>query len=53
VIVKNPEDILRAVLCCDASSDGNIVAAGTELADEDAFILYWYRLLWLSIVQYS
>ena len=27
----------------------NLVVAGTELGDDDPFILYWYRLLWLSI----
>ena len=55
MIVTNPGDVSRGVLCCDASSDGNLVAAGTELGDDDAFILYWYRLLWLSnsSVQYS
>ncbi|KIO03111.1 hypothetical protein M404DRAFT_146633 [Pisolithus tinctorius Marx 270] len=29
------------LLCCDASSDGFLVAAGTALLGEDAFILYW------------
>ncbi|KIK94418.1 hypothetical protein PAXRUDRAFT_828030 [Paxillus rubicundulus Ve08.2h10] len=32
---------LRPLLCCDASSDGLMVAAGTDLQKEDAFILYW------------
>ncbi|KAF9224375.1 WD40 repeat-like protein [Gyrodon lividus] len=32
---------LRPILCCDASSDGLMVAAGTDLQKEDAFILYW------------
>jgi len=32
---------LRPLLCCDASSDGLTVAAGTVLEKEDAFILYW------------
>ena len=27
----------------------NLVVAGTELEDDDPFILYWYCLLWLSI----
>lgn len=31
----------RPLLCCDASSDGFLVAAGTALQNEDAFILYW------------
>ncbi|KII96048.1 hypothetical protein PLICRDRAFT_170630 [Plicaturopsis crispa FD-325 SS-3] len=31
----------RALLSCDASSDGLTVAAGTELQSADAFILYW------------
>lgn len=55
VIVANTEDVSRGVLCCDVSPDGNLVAAGTELRDDDASILYWYRLLWFSIprVQYS
>ncbi|KAL5527208.1 hypothetical protein ACEPAG_5999 [Sanghuangporus baumii] len=29
------------LLCCDASPDGNLVAAGTALQGEDAVILYW------------
>ena len=32
---------LRPLLCCDASDDGLLVAAGTDLQKEDAFILYW------------
>lgn len=31
----------RALLSCDASSDGLTVAAGTDLKGEDASILYW------------
>ncbi|KIM67672.1 hypothetical protein SCLCIDRAFT_1209773 [Scleroderma citrinum Foug A] len=31
----------RPLLCCDASNDGFLVAAGTDLQKEDAFILYW------------
>ncbi|KAF9246848.1 WD40 repeat-like protein [Melanogaster broomeanus] len=31
----------RPLLCCDASSDGLMVAAGTDLLKEDVFILYW------------
>ncbi|OCB84533.1 WD40 repeat-like protein [Sanghuangporus baumii] len=29
------------LLCCDASPNGNLVAAGTALQGEDAVILYW------------
>ncbi|KAF8121322.1 WD40-repeat-containing domain protein [Boletus edulis] len=32
---------LRPLLCCDASQDGLLVAAGTDLQKEDAFIVYW------------
>lgn len=31
----------RPLLCCDALHDGFMVAAGTELQKEDAFIYYW------------
>ncbi|KAL4082095.1 WD40-repeat-containing domain protein [Scleroderma yunnanense] len=31
----------RPLLCCDASNDGFLVAAGTDLQKDDAFILYW------------
>jgi len=48
MIVTNTEDVSKGILCCDASSDGNLVAAGTEFRDDDTFILYWYCLLWLS-----
>ena len=43
----------KRVLCCDASSDGNLVAAGTEFRDDGAFILYWYHLLWLHSRLYN
>jgi len=32
---------LRPLLSCDASEDGLLVAAGTDLQKEDAFIIYW------------
>ncbi|KAN0097827.1 WD40-repeat-containing domain protein [Tylopilus felleus] len=32
---------IRPLLCCDASYDGLLVAAGTDLQKEDAFIMYW------------
>ncbi|KAI9575052.1 WD40-repeat-containing domain protein [Boletus coccyginus] len=32
---------LRSLLCCDASVDGSLVAAGTDLQKEDAFVMYW------------
>ncbi|KAG8218297.1 WD40-repeat-containing domain protein [Butyriboletus roseoflavus] len=32
---------LRPLLCCDASDDGLLVAAGTDLEKEDAFVIYW------------
>lgn len=32
---------LRPLLCCDASVDGSLVAAGTDLQKEDAFVMYW------------
>lgn len=31
----------RALLSCDASSDGLLVAAGTDLQGDDASIMYW------------
>jgi len=31
----------RSLLCCDVSSDGLTVAAGTDLQGEDASIFYW------------
>ncbi|KAI0698608.1 WD40 repeat-like protein [Cytidiella melzeri] len=31
----------RALLCCDVSSDGLTVAAGTDLQGDDASLLYW------------
>ncbi|KAI0316131.1 WD40 repeat-like protein [Amylostereum chailletii] len=31
----------RALLCADVSPDGNTVVAGTELAGDDALLLYW------------
>lgn len=31
----------RPLLCCDASSDGFLVTAGTALHNEDAFVLFW------------
>ncbi|KAF8966452.1 WD40-repeat-containing domain protein [Flammula alnicola] len=31
----------RPLLCCDVSSDGLTVAAGTDLQGDDALILYW------------
>ncbi|KAH9947312.1 WD40-repeat-containing domain protein [Amylocystis lapponica] len=31
----------RALLACDVSSDGSLVAAGTDLQADDASILYW------------
>jgi hypothetical protein len=33
---------VRALLCCDVSTDGQTVAAGTDLQGDDALILYWY-----------
>ena len=53
MIVTNTEHDLRGVLCCNASSDGNLVAAGTEFRDDGAFILYWYRLLRLHSQAYD
>jgi len=35
------EGELKALLSCDVSSDGLTVAAGTELKQDDALILYW------------
>ena len=35
---------LRPLLCCDASDDGFLVVAGTDLQKEDAFIIYWLAL---------
>ena len=31
----------RAILCCDVSADGFLVAGGTDFQGEDALILYW------------
>ncbi|KAF5363563.1 hypothetical protein D9756_000957 [Leucocoprinus leucothites] len=31
----------RGLLCCDVSPDGNLVAAGTELQSDDAFVMFW------------
>ncbi|KAF9468780.1 WD40-repeat-containing domain protein [Collybia nuda] len=31
----------RGLLCCDVSSDGFTIAAGTDLQGDDALILYW------------
>ncbi|EPT02816.1 hypothetical protein FOMPIDRAFT_1143324 [Fomitopsis schrenkii] len=31
----------RALLSCDISMDGNVIAAGTELQGDDASLLYW------------
>ena len=42
-------NLYTGFLCCDVSSDGSLVAAGTELQDDDALILYWYGVLWLSV----
>jgi hypothetical protein len=33
---------VRGLLCCDVSTDGQTVAAGTDLQGDDALILYWY-----------
>lgn len=30
------------MLCCDISSDGRTVAAGTDLQGDDALVVYWY-----------
>jgi hypothetical protein len=35
------EGAQRALLSCDVSPDGLTVAAGTELRQEDALLLYW------------
>ena len=35
---------MRPLLCCDASDDGYLVAAGTALQGEDAFVIYWLVL---------
>ncbi|KAI0301867.1 hypothetical protein B0F90DRAFT_1715958 [Multifurca ochricompacta] len=38
----------KALLSCDVSSDGLTVAAGTELQQDDALIVYWSHNLLLS-----
>ncbi len=41
VVTASTAGTPRALLSCDVSADGMIIAAGTELHGEDASILYW------------
>ena len=40
--MSQPSGGARGLLSCDASMDGLLIAAGSELKGEDALILYWY-----------